>query len=120
MTTQLRRLLTVPVTIIILLAAALGVLYAWPLDDAGLHPEQRSLSFAQAMTRIATQAQTEREDPLIRVECRSFALLHPAPTTRAVLLLHGYLGCPEQFDGLAETFYGRGYNVYVPLLPRHG
>ncbi|MCM4084268.1 alpha/beta hydrolase [Paractinoplanes hotanensis] len=120
MTTRIRRLLMVPVIIVTVLAAAIGVLYACPLDDTGLRPEPRSLSFAQAVAHIDARYQAERAEPRIRTECRSFALLHAAATAKAVLLLHGYLGCPQQFDGLAEMFYARGYNVHVPLLPRHG
>ncbi|WP_433650319.1 hypothetical protein ACQP2C_28310 [Micromonospora zamorensis] len=39
---------------------------------------------------------------------------HPR-TGRAVLLLHGYTLAPDQYDELAEEFFDRGYNVWVPL-----
>jgi carboxylesterase len=110
----------VSAVIVALLGMAVGAVYAWPLDDADLRPEPRLLSFAQARNDIADRMQVERTDARSRVECRSFALLHPTRTAKAVLMVHGYLGCPQQFNGLAEMFHKQGYNVYVPLLPRHG
>ena len=37
-----------------------------------------------------------------------------------VVLLHGFTNCPKQFDRLAANFARAGYNVVVPLIPRHG
>ncbi|MBI3889689.1 alpha/beta fold hydrolase [Candidatus Saccharibacteria bacterium] len=35
-------------------------------------------------------------------------------------MFHGVTACPDQFDGLAKTFFDAGYNVYAPLTPQHG
>jgi pimeloyl-ACP methyl ester carboxylesterase len=45
---------------------------------------------------------------------------HGRPAGDAVLLLHGFTNCPQQFDELAQRFYRRGCNVYVPRVPYHG
>jgi carboxylesterase len=90
------------------------------LDSDGLHPDAQSLSYAQASERITAQAEAEANDSGIRPECRSYAMLHGDVTAKAVLMLHGYTDCPAQFTELAEHYYLQGYNVYVPLAPRHG
>jgi carboxylesterase len=41
-------------------------------------------------------------------------------TERAVVFFHGFTNCPEQFRELGHIFYGLGYNVLIPRLPRHG
>jgi pimeloyl-ACP methyl ester carboxylesterase len=45
---------------------------------------------------------------------------HGAPVKNVVILFHGFTNCPQQFDLLAQRFYARGCNVYVPRIPRHG
>jgi pimeloyl-ACP methyl ester carboxylesterase len=37
-----------------------------------------------------------------------------------VVFFHGFTNCPAQLDELAPQLFALGYNVYVPLLPRHG
>jgi pimeloyl-ACP methyl ester carboxylesterase len=52
--------------------------------------------------------------------CLSILLTHGKRTKRAVVLFHGLTNCPEQFRELGLIFYGLGYNVLIPRLPRHG
>lgn len=47
-------------------------------------------------------------------------LTHGAKAAQAVVFFHGFTNCPAQFDELAPQLFALGYNVYVPLLPRHG
>ncbi|RLP87060.1 hypothetical protein EAD89_20105 [Micromonospora sp. BL4] len=104
-----------------LLVSAVVGLYLWPLrrrqpHRAAGHP----LDFAAA-TRVAeTIMAAEAADPLLRPESRSRLLSHGSRTDRVVLLLHGYTHAPEQYDELAEEFFARGYNVWLPRAPRHG
>ncbi|WP_432842872.1 hypothetical protein [Dactylosporangium sp. CA-092794] len=44
-------------------------------------------------------------------------LSHGGRRPRSVLLLHGYTHMPAQLDPLAERFFARRYNVYVPPRP---
>ncbi|MBL8225203.1 MAG: alpha/beta fold hydrolase [Chromatiales bacterium] len=46
----------------------------------------------------------------------------PAQAQRhgAVLALHGFGGCPQQFEGLAPRLAAAGFDVLVPRLPGHG
>jgi pimeloyl-ACP methyl ester carboxylesterase len=115
-----RRLLAACASVLLLMLTAVASLYLWPLDDAALRPRAEAMSFADASKRIAALAEAERVDPQIRPECRSVALVHPRARAKAVLMLHGYLGCPQRMAELAKRYYDQGYNVYVPLAPRHG
>lgn len=45
---------------------------------------------------------------------------HGNRTAKAVVMFHGVTACPAQFADLAQYFYDKGYNVYVPLTPHHG
>jgi pimeloyl-ACP methyl ester carboxylesterase len=45
---------------------------------------------------------------------------HGAQTTNAIVLLHGFTNCPQQFEQIGHEFYDRGFNVYIPRIPRHG
>ncbi|MCZ6835523.1 MAG: alpha/beta fold hydrolase, partial [Planctomycetota bacterium] len=42
------------------------------------------------------------------------------PGRPGVVLVHGYLGCPEQVRPLAEYLHSHGYNVYCVRLAGHG
>ena len=115
-----RRLLALGVTVLLTVVAAVAGVYLWPLDGDDLRPPAEPMSFATATARIAAQAAQEKADPRIRPECRSVARVHPEPSAKAVLLLHGYLACPGRLAELATVYYEAGFNVYVPLAPRHG
>jgi len=106
--------------LLVLILISVGALYLWPLDNDNLHPDPQTLTYAEASARITAQADAEKENPGIRPECRSLALLHGDVTAKAVLMLHGYTDCPAQYAELAQLYYQQGYNVFVPLAPRHG
>jgi carboxylesterase len=70
------------------------------------------------MTRIA-QVQA-RDDDGVNAVCGSIAMTHEAKVERAIVFLHGYTNCPEQFRILGEMFFERGYNVFIPRMPHQG
>lgn len=75
-------------------------------------------SYAEALTRIETlQA---KDPPDIRSVCRPQLMTHGMKVEKAIIFLHGYTNCPEQFRGLGEIFYNLGYNVLIPCFPHHG
>lgn len=45
--------------------------------------------------------------------------LYKRENKKAVLLLHGFTATPWELKELAEYLFGRGFNVYVPLLKGH-
>jgi alpha-beta hydrolase superfamily lysophospholipase len=59
-------------------------------------------------------------DSSVRADCLPRLLTHGHKVDRAVVLLHGFTNCPKQFDSLAVLLYERGYNLYLPRVPRHG
>jgi len=72
----------------------------------------------------ATHARLEeflsRDHPLIGEAGKSIVMLHERPVDRVVVLLHGFTASPTQFIEFGRQLYERGYNVFVPRLPRHG
>ncbi|MCG5470733.1 alpha/beta hydrolase [Micromonospora sp. LAH09] len=78
------------------------------------------LDFDAAVRAAEAVIAAEAADPEVRPESRSRLLSHGSQTGRVVLLLHGYTLAPDQYDGLAEEFFDRGYNVWVPRAPQHG
>lgn len=59
-------------------------------------------------------------DSSVRADCFPRLLTHGHKAERAVVLIHGFTNCPKQFDSLAVLLYERGYNLYLPRVPRHG
>lgn len=51
---------------------------------------------------------------------RTLVFDHGHRTDRAIVLLHGLSASPRQFLAIAQALHGRGHNVFVPRLPRHG
>ncbi|MEP7199252.1 MAG: alpha/beta fold hydrolase [Chloroflexota bacterium] len=74
--------------------------------------------YQQALARIAAlQAQdTDAINPL----CRTHLLTHGAQVERAVVFLHGFTNCPQQFRTLAQMFFDEGCNVLSARIPFHG
>ncbi|MET7863171.1 alpha/beta hydrolase [Micromonospora taraxaci] len=101
--------------------AAVAGLWLWPVRRPGrrLAPAQ-PLDFDTAVRAAEAHVANEMTDPEVRPESRSRLLSHGSRTNRAVLLLHGYTLAPEQYDELAQEFFDRGYNVWVPRAPQHG
>jgi pimeloyl-ACP methyl ester carboxylesterase len=127
-TTPLQKIRFALVRMLIILALAVGVI--WVLFyfsfEAVLHAAHDSLlshpnptaDYAQAMAQFQQIQQTE--GPELNPVCRSVLLTHGHRTERSVVFFHGYTNCPQQFRQLGELFFGMGYNVLIPRLPRHG
>jgi esterase/lipase len=77
-------------------------------------------SFSAALAAIEAAGAADRGDPTLDPRCLTFVLHHGRKTDRAIVLFHGFTNCPRQFVELAQLFFNRGFNVYVPRLPRHG
>jgi pimeloyl-ACP methyl ester carboxylesterase len=111
--------------ILMLVLGALGALF-YVSFHAVLQAAHASLAshpnpaadYAQAIARF--QQIQQREGPALNPVARSILLTHGQRTERAVVFFHGYTNCPQQFRQLGELVYGRGYNVLIPRLPRHG
>lgn len=104
------------------IAVFVVAIYAWPLREKALGKQPYvDMSYEQAVSRANAIAQSEAvENSPIDTDCRSILKLHGSKTAKSVVLFHGYTGCPKQFKELANVLYDQGYNVYVPLAPKHG
>ena len=77
-------------------------------------------SFAETVTTIREAIARDAADPAILPGGRSRLYDHGRPVRQAIVLLHGFTNCPQQFDELARAYHARGCNVYVPRIPHHG
>lgn len=97
-----------------------GAVYLWPLRDAKLQKvEKEHLTYEESIQRVKLLNQTEASRGVTQ-NCQSRLLTHGAKTAKSVVMYHGVSGCSYQFSDLAQYFYERGYNVYVPTAPQHG
>ena len=60
------------------------------------------------------------DGPNVNPVCGTRVFTHGHRTRRALVLLHGFTNCPQQFDALGRRFFERGWNVLIPRYPRHG
>src|SRR5215469_16764866 len=71
-------------------------------------------------TKQLMQRFVDRDHQYISEAGRTKLLLHEGVTPKAVVLFHGLTASPTQFERFARELYDKGYNVFVPRLPRHG
>jgi len=69
--------------------------------------------------RIAEELQA-LDGPHVNPLCRTRLYTHGRRTRDALVLLHGFTNCPQQFDTLGRRFHEEGWNVLIPRYPRHG
>jgi carboxylesterase len=79
------------------------------------HPAQ---SYAEAVQRV--ESLRAQEAPGMNLVCRLQLMTHEKKVDRAIVLVHGYTNCPQQFHELGQRFYAVGYNVLIAPLPHHG
>lgn len=60
------------------------------------------------------------DGPNVNPQCHTRLYTHGARTRDALVLLHGFTNCPQQFDALGKQFFEQGWNVLIPRYPRHG
>jgi pimeloyl-ACP methyl ester carboxylesterase len=70
-------------------------------------------------SRILTRIQ-DLDGPNVNPQCNTRLYGHGHRTERALVLLHGFTNCPQQFDVIGRLFHAQGWNVIIPRYPRHG
>jgi carboxylesterase len=60
------------------------------------------------------------DGPNVNPACRTRVYTHGRRTEKALLLLHGFTNCPQQFDAIGRHFHESGWSVVIPRYPRHG
>src|SRR6266849_2525322 len=76
------------------------------------------MSYAEAI-EIAKGLQ-DLDGPNVNPVCHTRLYTRGQQTERALVLLHGFTNCPQQFDEVGKDFFARGWNVLIPRYPRHG
>jgi carboxylesterase len=82
------------------------------------HPNHAS-GFTEALERIEANRQQDLVDD-VREICLPKVMMHGASTEWAVVILHGFSNCPQQFQEFGSRLFDLGFNVYIPRLPYHG
>ncbi|GIG03203.1 hypothetical protein Cci01nite_82960 [Catellatospora citrea] len=104
--------------VVVLLIAAV---FLWPLGKESLQrATPRTLSFQAAESAAQAVVSADETNTEVQPSCRSLLRSHGLKRAKTVLMLHGYTACPDQVAELAQFFFDKGYNVYVPRAPRHG
>jgi pimeloyl-ACP methyl ester carboxylesterase len=95
---------------------AVAVLCLPPAADADPGAAVATEAFRTAARDHAQSA----ADGALQPGCATVFLPATGPRRGAVLALHGFGGCPQQFAGLAPRLAAAGFDVLVPRLPGHG
>ena len=100
-------------------AVVVGVLLFTPLLDGSLEADANpGTSYDDALARADDLMGIDGDD--INPVCRSRVYDQGGRSEVAVVLLHGFTNCPEQWDAVAQAYVDAGYSVVVPRLPGHG
>src|SRR5258708_29500341 len=103
--------------LLLLLVAAFFALRPSGLARIHSHPRP-SAGYEESVRRVAALQAEERDG--YHPDCVTQLLTHGARAERAVVLVHGYTSCPQQFVPLGRLFFERGDNVLVARMPHHG
>lgn len=111
---------------LLMMTSSLALLAALP-TALPLPPEVTTLitnpcpveSYTEALWRIEQLQAHDASEPINPV-CRTRFLTHGGTSERAILFLHGYTNCPQQFATLGRRLHKMGYNVLIPRLPHNG
>jgi alpha-beta hydrolase superfamily lysophospholipase len=101
----------------VLLAIVYIVLTPWNISTLSSHPRPAQ-SYAEALQRV--EAFRGKEPADMNPICQLQLMTHSDKVDRAIILVHGYTNCPQQFYELGQRFYDLGYNVLIAPLPHHG
>ena len=93
------------------------VLTPWNTSHLSSHPRPaQSYNEALHLVEIFQEKERQKMNPV----CRMQLMTHNKKTERAIILVHGYSSCPQQFHELGQRFFDSGYNVLITPLPHHG
>ena len=108
---------TALLTLAVLLVIVSMLLKPWNISNLSSHPNPVH-SYAEALQRVdQLRAQAP---PDMNPVCQLKLMTHDRKVERAIILVHGYTNCPQQFNTLGQQFYDLGYNVLIAPLPHHG
>jgi esterase/lipase len=101
----------------LVLTIVIIIMIPWNISKLASHPHSVK-SYPEALQRveILQRRDIRQLNPLCRLELMS----HGKKVDRAIILVHGYTSCPQQFHELGKRFYDLGCNVLVAPFPHHG
>jgi carboxylesterase len=76
-------------------------------------------TYAAALERVEADREQDQSSG-VRPVCLPRVMVHGAAAEWAVVFLHGFSACPEQFQELGRRLFDLGFNVYIPRQPYHG
>jgi len=101
----------------LMLAFGYIALMPWNISNLLSHPRPTQ-SYTEALQRVETLR--AQEPPDMNPVCRLQLMSHDKKVDQAIILVHGYTNCPQQFHQLGQRFYDLGYNVLIAPFPHHG
>jgi alpha-beta hydrolase superfamily lysophospholipase len=102
---------------IALFSVSFIIMTPWNTPDGTSHPHPAT-SYTEALQSVDALRALEPRD--MNPVCRLKLMTHDTKVERAILFVHGYTNCPEQFQALGQRFFDLGYNVLIAPLPHHG
>ena len=102
---------------VIVLVIVLILLTPWNISNLSSRPRPAQ-NYTEALQRV--ELLRKQEPPGMNPICQLQLMTHDKKVDRAIILVHGYTNCPEQFHQLGQRFYDLGYNVLIAPLPYHG
>ncbi len=108
-------------SVLIIVAIIVGLVallfQPWRVANLASHPRPVR-SYDEAVQRV--ERLRAQEPTAMNPVCRVQFMTHDRQVERAIVLVHGYTTCPQQFHALGQRFYDLGYNVLIAPLPHHG
>jgi len=119
-TVKKRRVLFSALIVLIALVLCAVVVLFRPMNVRSLtsNPDPAG-DYAGALERIEALQAQEASLPL-HPSCQLKFMTQGQRAERAIVFVHGYTNCPEQFGELGQQFYDLGYNVLIAPAPHHG
>ncbi len=93
------------------------LLKPWDIAHLSSYPKPAQ-SYTEALHLVEILRKKDKQE--MNPVCRMQLMTHNKKTEHAIVLVHGYSNCPQQFHELGQRFYDSGYNVLIAPLPHHG
>ena len=77
-------------------------------------------TYLESVARVEEIQLIESKISDLNPMCGTRFFSHNKSVDNVVLFLHGFTSCPDQFSQLGQEYFEKGYNVFIPRLPRHG
>jgi carboxylesterase len=106
--------------VLVAIVLCIAVVLFRPMNVRSLasHPDPAG-DYAEAVERIES-LQAQEASLGLNPLCQLKFMTQGQKTDQAIVFVHGYTNCPQQFGELGQLFYDLGYNVLIVPAPQHG